>query len=975
MAVAKLTFSTLAHRKARVALTVAAIALSVSLVVAVTSGYASLEAAVFRYFAEFMGQTDIRVIPKDSDFLDEAVVKQMRGDSDFRQVIGRLEVNTQLVDIEGKPIPNREWQTASLIGVRLPEDIETGLLKMDYGPDTGAWFTGSRGNVAVIDQECAKLLNVKLGGEIRLPSPTKTLKLKVVGIVRKPAILAQMSQSIYVPLETLQQFLDMPGRVNTILVDVQPGANIDMAARRWQITLPAARVITSRDTRKDLDQHLQGIQFMSYMGGTISMLAAAFIVFSTLSMGVMERQRLLAMLRAIGATRFQVARVVVFEGLALASAGVVTGVPLGFLWIVILVKWKAEYFVAGTVLSGGGIVYSALAAIGTAVAACILPAWSASRVDPVEGMSGATRAPSRRSAFVALGVGVLLLAVDPALIFLPGMPRLVTFYGHFVIGLPCLMLGFFLLAPASVLLVDRSLHWIVARAMGISPRLLAHQLSGSLWRGAGTGAALMVGLGILVVMQTHGNTLLNGWKLPTNFPDIFIFSLMRGMTPEEVKIIGQVEGIEKDQVQPIMIARPGLKEGFFSAVDSLSQARKWAALALPDATMFLGFEPYPMLRIMHLDFRAGNADDAAYKLTHSIVTLKEGSIFRGGTDPVGQQLTILWRVGEEHRIPAALVRARTGAGAAETITLSDGTPITGQVRQEGQTLIIASSVAGRRVVAADQVVSRPRTGRYVIVTEEFRRLQGLTVGHMLQLQASSGQKHDYEIVGVVWSPGMDVFVSKFDIGGQFTQRSAGSVFGTLEAARDDFGEKRINLLAANLVGDIPRVELEKRVAEKLGGLGLGYGDVREIKAHIEMGLRKLLLLMSTVALAAIGVASLGVTNTIMASVRTRRWQLGVLRSIGVTRGQMLRMIVAEGILLGLVGCVLGLGAGLLMSLDANGLGVKIIGYGPPIDVPWDKVGVGVGIILAVAFLASLFPAASAAKEEPLSLLQAGRSGT
>ena len=31
------------------------------------------------------------------------------------------------------------------------------------------------------------------------------------------------------------------------------------------------------------------------------------------------------------------------------------------------------------------------------------------------------------------------------------------------------------------------------------------------------------------------------------------------------------------------------------------------------------------------------------------------------------------------------------------------------------------------------------------------------------------------------------------------------------------------------------------------------------------------------------VASLGVTNTILASIRTRRWQYGILRSIGLTR--------------------------------------------------------------------------------------------
>src|SRR3712207_9344065 len=82
-------------------------------------------------------------------------------------------------------------------------------------------------------------------------------------------------------------------------------------------------------SRREVDQNLQGVQALSYLGGAVSMLAATFIVFSTLSMGVTERQRTLAMLRAVGALRGQVAALVVGEGLLLALAGGAVGVPLG----------------------------------------------------------------------------------------------------------------------------------------------------------------------------------------------------------------------------------------------------------------------------------------------------------------------------------------------------------------------------------------------------------------------------------------------------------------------------------------------------------------------------------------------------------------------------------------------------------------------------------------------------------------------
>jgi putative ABC transport system permease protein len=111
----------------------------------------------------------------------------------------------------------------------------------------------------------------------------------------------------------------------------------------------------------------------------------------------------------------------------------------------------------------------------------------------------------------------------------------------------------------------------------------------------------------------------------------------------------------------------------------------------------------------------------------------------------------------------------------------------------------------------------------------------------------------------------------------------------------------------------------------------------------------------------------------MASVRSRRWQFGILRSIGATRGQLLRLVLAEAALLGLVGCGLGLTAGALMSLDARGFSHLAIGVVPPISVPWGIIAIGTGIVMVLTILASLWPATSVARAEPLSLLQAGRA--
>ena len=132
-------------------------------------------------------------------------------------------------------------------------------------------------------------------------------------------------------------------------------------------------------------------------------------------------------------------------------------------------------------------------------------------------------------------------------------------------------------------------------------------------------------------------------------------------------------------------------------------------------------------------------------------------------------------------------------------------------------------------------------------------------------------------------------------------------------------------------------------------------------------------LVARVALGARGVARLGVKNPIMPTIRTRRWQFGILRSIGVTRSQLLRLVLAESFLIGLVGCALGLAAGYEMSIDAGQLSAVLTGYKPPMYIPWPIIWLGTGIVMAISLLASVWPAASVARSEPLALLQAGRA--
>ena len=91
-------------------------------------------------------------------------------------------------------------------------------------------------------------------------------------------------------------------------------------------------------------------------------------------------------------------------------------------------------------------------------------------------------------------------------------------------------------------------------------------------------------------------------------------------------------------------------------------------------------------------------------------------------------------------------------------------------------------------------------------------------------------------------------------------------------------------------------------------------------------------------------AALGIVNTLTMGVVERIREIGVLRAIGMTRRQAMRMVVVEAALLGIVGVVLG-------SLAGLGAGAVLLqlggGLSNPGGIPWLPIGVAavLGLVL------------------------------
>jgi ABC-type antimicrobial peptide transport system permease subunit len=218
MIVAKLAYSNFTVRKSRTALTLSAIALSVSLIISVTTGYASIEAAILRFFSMYMGSFDAQITHAGNQRggVPGSVVAQLNADPEVGSAVGRLETDSSLIGKDGKSVASR---TAIVVGVDPSRDVRIKNLVMR----DGEWFKDTHGNVAVIDQVAQTVLGVKVGEQFEMPGAKGNLKLTVVGVAHKPAILAASIQTVYLPLGTLQHFLspENPDQVTRITIQLQ----------------------------------------------------------------------------------------------------------------------------------------------------------------------------------------------------------------------------------------------------------------------------------------------------------------------------------------------------------------------------------------------------------------------------------------------------------------------------------------------------------------------------------------------------------------------------------------------------------------------------------------------------------------------------------------------------------------------------------------------------------------------------------
>jgi putative ABC transport system permease protein len=283
----------------------------------------------------------------------------------------------------------------------------------------------------------------------------------------------------------------------------------------------------------------------------------------------------------------------------------------------------------------------------------------------------------------------------------------------------------------------------------------------------------------------------------------------------------------------------------------------------------------------------------------------------------------------------------------------------------------------------DRAIAKLKDGSGLIVADRFLHTQRVKIGDRLKLgsggaatdgsgEGSGGVRAEFEIVGAINSAGLDIVTQLFGIRSQYLDYSISCVFLDMATVERVFDNHDVLILQANLRGDITDEEATKIVEQTAPGVAFRSG--RKIMDDINEIAVGALAVQTTVAFAALVLASLGVGNVILANIHGRRYEYGVLRAVGGQRALLVRLIFGEATLLAITAAIVGTGLGLHLAAvgamnyrDLAGLPVRW-------NVPeWPTI-LGCLTLLALTLLAALPGVLSIVRPQPAALLAGGRHG-
>src|ERR1700688_4228444 len=164
------------------------------------------------------------------------------------------------------------------------------------------------------------------------------------------------------------------------------------------------------------------------------------------------------------------------------------------------------------------------------------------------------------------------------------------------------------------------------------------------------------------------------------------------------------------------------------------------------------------------------------------------------------------------------------------------------------------------------------------------------------------------------------------------------------------------------------------VEDAIKKMGFNTFSILDASNSLRQVFRVLYAFLGIFGSLALAVSSIGIVNTLVMAILERRREIGIMKAIGASDGDVKKLFFAEagamGLLGGVVGVALGWAIGQVINLGTN-VYLKRQSFPPEHfwAVPWWLVAVAIGFSFLVSLISGLYPAGRAAKLDPVQALR------
>lgn len=358
----------------------------------------------------------------------------------------------------------------------------------------------------VLDQTSAGRADVHPGDQVRVTNPTGGFPATVVGLARFTVPNPGVGLVFFDTATGQAKLLGDADGFTAVSVDVAPDMSATDVQERLRYALGAQFSVQTRQevassTAAQLGSFLDVVTYALLGFGGVAVLVGIFLILNTFSMLVAQRTRELGLLRAIGASRGQITRMVLIEALLLGLVGSTLGLAAG---TGLAAALKALLGKEGVDLSGAPLVIgwtTPVAAYAVGVLVTAAAAYPSARRAAQAAPMAALREPdsgSARSTRPRTVVGLVLLAVGAgALVAASTAHDFTSGAVWFGVGVPGTVISLVVLGPVAARLVGSGLGAAYPLLFGAIGRMSQRNAIRNPRRTGATAAALMIGVSLV----------------------------------------------------------------------------------------------------------------------------------------------------------------------------------------------------------------------------------------------------------------------------------------------------------------------------------------------------------------------------------------------------------------------------------------------------------------------------------------------